>query len=436
MIRICHSSLRLSRVTSSPYSLLVLEGPSAVMSAHRSYASKNGKNEKELFSVRNGSDNLKGSAVASNVRSSVKESNPAETSARLLRELNDINRTAVPLTPIRRVLIISRPGRDICKKAIEVARWLVGRNIDVLIGKTEYDALRAGEWHLEEGKGTVGIWTKPLCRDKPDEVDLVVTLGGDGTVLYANYLFQNKVPPVVPFHLGSLGFLTVFDFSNFPDIIERILEGEPQRLNYRTRLQASLYKFQGRTKDISVAAEHRRDYTTANMANYEMPTGKPSAVGHVLNEVVVERGANPTMMTLELFAGNKHLTTLLADGLVIATSTGSTAYNLSAGGSLVHPDKASILVTPICPHTLTTRPMVLPPHLDLRLCVALDTRTTAWISLDGRDRLELSPGDSVLIRSSKHPFTTVCKEDSSSDWFNALVSSLGWNVRRRQRPHL
>ncbi|KAJ3216584.1 hypothetical protein HDU67_009280 [Dinochytrium kinnereticum] len=361
---------------------------------------------------------------------------PGEASARLLREMTDISRTAVPLSPIRKVVIVSRPGREICSKTMEVTRWLVAQGIHVLLGKPEYDALVSGEWHVEttSNAGTVGYWTKAFCREKANEVDLIITLGGDGTVLYTNY---NKVPPILPFHLGSLGFLTVFEFASYPDILSRILEGEPQRMNYRMRLKASVHKYEGSRKDGDrLFSEHGRDHTIANLAEYDMPKGKPKAVGHILNEVVVERGANPTMMTLELFAGKVHLTTLLADGLVIATPTGSTAYNLSAGGSLVHPDKASILVTPICPHTLTTRPMVLPAHLDLRLCVALDTRTTAWISLDGRDRFELGPGDNVLIRAAKYPLMTVCREDSSSDWFNALVTSLGWNVRKRQKSNL
>ena len=95
------------------------------------------------------------------------------------------------------------------------------------------------------------------------------------------------------------------------------------------------------------------------------------------------------MSLLELFGDNNHLTTVQADGLVIATPTGSTAYSVSAGGSLVHPEISALLITPICPHTLSFRPMLLPDSMELRVCVPYNSRSTAWASFDGRNRIEL-----------------------------------------------
>ncbi|KAJ3174673.1 hypothetical protein HK101_010867 [Irineochytrium annulatum] len=356
---------------------------------------------------------------------------PAEISVRLMNELNSLTTTAHPISPISTVLIVSRPGRDVALKTRDLALWLRSRGVPrVLIGE---DLLRphsrarsAGEvaesedgsvdvdrsvWAEGEaaGNGVAGYNVK-FCRDRGAEVDLCVTLGGDGTVLYTSYvreshllhtvscrgerrqcmltppqLFQNKVPPILPFHLGSLGFLTVFSYEQRKPVLDKILTAEPQRLNLRMRLRYSIFRGASRNRlvgssalpnpatrksdprpppatqqnDTTAAALdhspecHRREVLTdttdeddddrVTSARYPRPTGVPAFTGHVLNEVVVDRGANPTMMTLELFAGEVHLTTLLADGLVVATPTGSTAYNLSAGGSLVHPDKASIL---------------------------------------------------------------------------------------------
>lgn len=109
----------------------------------------------------------------------------------------------------------------------------------------------------------------------------------------------------------------------------------------------------------------------------------------VLNELVVDRGPNPTMSSTELFGDEEHLTTIQADGICIATPTGSTAYSLAAGGSLSHPDNPVMLVSPICAHSLSFRPVILPDSMVLRVGVPYDSRTTAWASFDGKERVEL-----------------------------------------------
>ena len=127
------------------------------------------------------------------------------------------------------------------------------------------------------------------------------------------------------------------------------------------------------------------------------------------------------------------MTTVQADGLVIATPTGSTAYSLSAGGSLVHPEIPAILISPICPHTLSFRPMLLPDTMELRICVPFNSRSTAWASFDGRGRVELKQGDHIKVTASKYPFPTVCADKQSTDWFHAISRTLKWNERERQK---
>ena len=142
-----------------------------------------------------------------------------------------------------------------------------------------------------------------------------------------------------------------------------------------------------------------------------------------------------------------HLTTVQADGLTVSTPTGSTAYSLSAGGSLVHPQIPALLITPICPHTLSFRPMLLPDSMELRICVPYNSRSTAWASFDGRGRVELKrafpsssliiankiEGDHIKVTASKYPFPTVCADKASPDWFNAISRTLRWNEREKQK---
>ncbi|CEH17828.1 atp-nad kinase [Ceraceosorus bombacis] len=162
-------------------------------------------------------------------------------------------------------------------------------------------------------------------------------------------------------------------------------------------------------------------------------TTRPVETFEVLNDLVVDRGPSPYVSLLEVFGNEHHMTTAQADGLCISTPTGSTAYSLSAGGSLVHPEIPSILITPICPHTLSFRPMLLPDSMELRIAVPYNSRSTAWASFDGRGRVELKQGDHIKVTASRYPFPTVCAENQSIDWFNSISRTLKWNERQRQK---
>jgi NAD+ kinase len=163
-------------------------------------------------------------------------------------------------------------------------------------------------------------------------------------------------------------------------------------------------------------------------------THKPDGTHNILNEVVVDRGPNPTMSSIELFGDDEHFTTVQADGVCVSTPTGSTAYNLAAGGSLCHPDNPVILVTAICAHTLSFRPIILPDTIVLRAGVPYDARTSSWASFDGRERVELKPGDYVTISASRFPFPSVLPLDrKSKDWIDSISRTLQWNNRQRQK---
>jgi len=247
-------------------------------------------------------------------------------------------------------------------------------------------------------------WSPDLCWAQPEKFDLVLTLGGDGTVLFTSWLFQRVVPPVLSFSLGSLGFLTNFEFERYKSHLNRIMGDEGMRVNLRMRFTCTVY----------------RD----GPMGHEIEEGEQF---EVLNELVIDRGPSPYVSNLELYGDNELLTVIQADGCIFSTPTGSTAYSLSAGGSLVHPDIPAILLTPICPHTLSFRPMVLSDTMLLRVSIPRNSRATAYCAFDGKGRVELRQGDHVTITASQYPFPTVVRTDA--EWFDSVSRTLRWNTR-------
>lgn len=141
------------------------------------------------------------------------------------------------------------------------------------------------------------------------------------------------------------------------------------------------------------------------------------------------------MTTTELYGNNTLLTSIEADGVVISTPSGSTAYSLSAGGSLVHPDIPGILISPICPHSLSFRPLIAPDSMIIRIGVPYDARVSAWCGFDGRGQVELNPGDFLTVSASRYPFPKVQNGKRIENWFQGLSKTLHWNERRRQKPY-
>ncbi|EGW31717.1 uncharacterized protein SPAPADRAFT_62318 [Spathaspora passalidarum NRRL Y-27907] len=180
--------------------------------------------------------------------------------------------------------------------------------------------------------------------------------------------------------------------------------------------------------DSGVKANLRMRFTCRVHGN----DGKLICEQQVLNELVVDRGPSPYVTQLELYGDGSLLTVAQADGLIIATPTGSTAYSLSAGGSLVHPGVSAISVTPICPHTLSFRPILLPDGMFLKVKVPDTSRATAWASFDGKVRTELKKGFYVTIQASPFPFPTVTS--SKTEYIDSVSRNLHWNVREQQKP--
>ncbi|KAJ1340800.1 hypothetical protein BSLG_004582 [Batrachochytrium salamandrivorans] len=325
-------------------------------------------------------------------------------------------------SPKNAMIVTKLHDRSLVQLTLEAAHWLTSRGITVYVQKELFDQEPKAESTDQSESAPPSpdlngfkFWDKDFGESPlSPTIDFVITFGGDGTVLFAAWLFQTIVPPIIPFNLGSLGFLTVHPHNTFKTAVQRVLDNDEAgvRMNFRMRFACTIKR---KTKaDGTCMADH-------------------GAVYHILNDMVVDRGPSPYLSQLELYGDEKHLTTIQADGLVIATPTGSTAYSLSAGGSVVHPDVSAIMVSPICPHTLSFRPMILPDTMDVKIVVPRDSRATAWMSFDGRHRVQLQPGDSIHVCASQYAVPTVCKSDQSTDWFRGLEECLAWNRRDRQK---
>ncbi|EDO16327.1 hypothetical protein Kpol_1059p17 [Vanderwaltozyma polyspora DSM 70294] len=262
----------------------------------------------------------------------------------------------------------------------------------------------------------ISYWNQEFLDNNVGFFDLVMTLGGDGTVLYVSSIFQKHTPPIVSFALGSLGFLTNFKFEHFRKDLPLILNNKI-KTNLRMRLECKVFR--------------RRDPVVNPETGKKIFVSELISEHHVLNELTVDRGSSPFISMLELYGDSSLFTVAQADGLIVSTPTGSTAYSLSAGGSLVYPSVNAIAVTPICPHTLSFRPIILPDSMNLKVRVSLKSRATAWAAFDGKNKVELQPGDYISIAASPYAFPTV--ESSSSEFIDSIGRTLNWNVREEQK---
>ncbi|XP_033825990.1 NAD kinase isoform X2 [Periophthalmus magnuspinnatus] len=321
--------------------------------------------------------------------------------------------------PPQSVLVIKKirdtalllPFKELCTFLTEVKNMLV---------YVEKKVLQDPSISADENFAAI---TKKFCTFREDlddisnRVDFIICLGGDGTLLYASSLFQESVPPVIAFHLGSLGFLTPFKFDTYQSQLTQVIQGNAA-LVLRSRLRVRVTKGSSE-KNNGLSLINREGEGAAE--EYQ-----------VLNEVVVDRGPSSYLSNVDLFLDGHLITTVQGDGLIVSTPTGSTAYAVAAGASMIHPNVPAIMITPICPHSLSFRPIVVPAGVQLKIMLSCDARHTAWVSFDGRKRQEICHGDSITITTSCFPVPSICFRDPVNDWFESLAQCLHWNVRKRQ----
>lgn len=225
------------------------------------------------------------------------------------------------------------------------------------------------------------------------KTDLLVTLGGDGTILHSVSKFENhQVPPVLAFSLGTLGFLLPFDFEEYKNIFNKVISSRAKCL-HRTRLECYIVK---RNKDKNI--DDNNDDTKTDKSKFQ----SSNIIRRAMNDIFIHRGNAPHLANLDIYIDGAFLTRTMADGVIVSTPTGSTAYSLSAGGSIVSPLVPGILLTPICPRSLSFRPLLLPHSSHIKIVVGskmnqLNNDIVINMSVDGFRQENLHLGDEIHI---------------------------------------
>lgn len=268
--------------------------------------------------------------------------------------------------------------------ACELFRWLEMRGID-LIGKPfgRGEKFDSANCRIE----AVG------AEEFQKRADLIVVLGGDGTMISTARLTGDREILVLGINYGSLGYLTEFRIEEMFPALEAILAG-----NYQV------------DRRIMLDVEHLRD-------------GETIGSGRVLNDVVINKSAIARIIEIEVELNDLFVNSFRSDGLIVSTPTGSTAYNLSAGGPIIFPSMNAVVLTPICPFTLTNRPIVVPDADEIKIKLKNEIEGVV-LTLDGQIGHQIKAGDLVLIRKSKTNFNLV--QPSNRNYFDVLRNKLKW----------
>lgn len=284
---------------------------------------------------------------------------------------------------VRTVGIISKPnvpqGAEVVPAVLD---WLARRGI-----AARYDAATA------EYAGRADGLPRP---EVPDGCDGIVVLGGDGTLLAAARAINGREIPLFPVNLGGLGFLTAITREEVLQELARFVRGE-HRIGLRSMLRCKL-----------------------------MRRGEQVCEHDALNDVVLTKSSIARMIDFDVHVDNRFVAAYKADGLILCTPTGSTAYSLSAGGPIIFPQVAAICLTPICPHMLTNRPVVVPDSSTVEVLNNADNGD-AYLTIDGQIGEPLNHGDRVMARRSPHVLQLV--RPPRSMFFDVLRQKLKWGER-------
>lgn len=281
---------------------------------------------------------------------------------------------------IKCVGVVVKPNhKEAWETACRLSEWLAARGID-LIGKpyaeTEVCSIQAAE--SDEFK---------------TDVDLIVVLGGDGTMISTARLTGSREVLVLGINYGSLGYLTEFRIEEMFPALEAILDG--------------VYQIDSR---VMLDVEHWRD-------------GEKLSAGRVLNDVVINKAALARIIEIQVELNGLYVNSFRADGLIVSTPTGSTAYNLSAGGPIIYPSMNAVVLTPICPFTLTNRPIVTPDDAEINLQL-INENEGVVLTLDGQIGYQMEARDKVVIRKSATNFNLI--QPPNRNYFDVLRNKLKW----------
>jgi NAD+ kinase len=285
---------------------------------------------------------------------------------------------------IRAAGIICKPIKDIVSSVVPpLVEWLHGHKIEVLID--------------QETQACVGVVSHALSRDALcEKIDILIVLGGDGTLLSAARALGGNRVPILAVNLGGLGFLTSVTLDELYPLLEHVLAGK-HRTSERMMLDAEILR-NGQTAERQCA----------------------------LNDAVGNKGALARMLDFDVSVNGDAVGRYRADGIIVATPTGSTAYSLAAGGPIVDPDLDAFIITPICPHMLTNRPLVIPGTAKVELDFAA-ADDPVYLTLDGQIGFELKAKDRVVISKSTNRVALI--RPPSKTYFEVLRSKLRWGER-------
>ncbi len=287
------------------------------------------------------------------------------------------------MVPIKKIGIFCKHNPPVEKKVIEnITLWLESKNFDLIFENEAASILGKENGH------------------NPDEIpkvaDLIVVLGGDGTLLGVARLAAGHDVLILPVNLGTLGFLAEISFPNFREEFEKIRNGNYQVEN-RMLLKVSHYRNSKRLKKF-----------------------------HAMNEVALIKGIESGLINLEVHADGDYMTSYRADGLIVATPTGSTAYSLSTGGPILHPSMNAITLSPICPFALTNRPIVVPDGSELAVKLPEDSSPIRF-AVDGQEGGPMEPGDILKINKAEVPVKIV--QPSGKNFYQVLREKLHWGAK-------
>jgi NAD+ kinase len=285
---------------------------------------------------------------------------------------------------IRAAGIISKPNRELLATVVPpLIQWLREHRVDVFVDQETQDCVDCGG--------------PAVAREVlASQVDLLIVLGGDGTLLSASRTPGSHNVPILAVNLGGLGFLTSVTLDELYPLLEQVLAGK-HRTSDRMMLEAEILR-----------------------------GGQPVERQCALNDAVANKAALSRMLDFDVLVDGDRVGRYRADGLVVATPTGSTAYSLAAGGPIIDPDLDAFVITPICPHMLTNRPLVVPDTASIEMdFTAADE--PVYVTLDGQIGYQLKPQDRVRITKSKSRVALV--RPPSKTYFEVLRSKLKWGER-------
>ncbi|HEX5413486.1 MAG TPA: NAD(+)/NADH kinase [Terriglobia bacterium] len=285
---------------------------------------------------------------------------------------------------IKKIGIVSKPRKAEIREIVpELVEWLRERDIEVSIDKETGAILESSE--------------KCLTRNElPGKVDLLVVLGGDGTLLAAARALYRREVPIFAVNLGDLGFLTVITRDELYPALEGVLSG-----NYRSERRVQIEGELVRADEV--------------LSSFR-----------ALNDVVLNKGAIARIQDFEVYADGEFISNYKSDGLIVATPTGSTAYSLAAGGPVVSPSVEAFMITPICAHTLTNRPLVLRDSANIEIVVK-SQREAAYLTVDGQVGIATHSEDIIRVRKSDSCIELI--QPPQRNYFEILRQKLKWGER-------